>query len=423
MNILRDGLSHIWYRIQGSLLPWLEEEVGPLTEKHRLVVTILDVVRIEDYIPFYYQLDPGRPPADRQALARAFVAKAALNLPTTVMLIDRLNSDSCLRRICGWEKRQEIPDASTFSRVFAEFARNRLPERVHAALVTRDSEEPLVGHISRDSTQIDAREKPVFGGPAIDCSNKKAASLPDGKVLPGLEAEPVPVLPEQTEHVLTPKPEEILEKPKPKRGRPRKADSTLKTLSHLERQGNMTLGEMLNDLPKQCDVGTKLNSKGHKESWIGYKLHLDTADGGIPISCILTSASLHDSQVSIPLATMTAQRVTYLYELMDSAYDAGIIKEHSLLHGHVPIIDINTRNNTKLRDELAAEGKARKTINMTFPEDVRYNGRTASERANGRLKDEFGGKMVRVRGHAKIMCHLMFGVLALTADQLMKMVT
>jgi hypothetical protein len=33
MNILRDELSHICYRIQGSLLPWLAEEVGPLTEK------------------------------------------------------------------------------------------------------------------------------------------------------------------------------------------------------------------------------------------------------------------------------------------------------------------------------------------------------------------------------------------------------
>lgn len=215
----------------------------------------------------------------------------------------------------------------------------------------------------------------------------------------------------------------MLEKPKPKRGRPRKAGSTLKMLSHLERQGNMTLGEMLNDLPKECNVGTKLNSKGHKESWVGYKLHLDTADGGIPISCILTSASLHDSQAAIPLATMTEQRVTYLYELMDSAYDAKLIREYSLLHGHIPIIATNTRNNTTLRDELAAEGKALKTINMTSPEDVRYNGRTASERANGRLKDEFGGKMVRVRGHAKIMCHLMFGVLVLAADQLMKMVT
>jgi len=42
---------------------------------------------------------------------------------------------------------------------------------------------------------------------------------------------------------------------------------------------------------------------------------------------------------------------------------------------------------------------------------------------NGRVKDDFGGRDVRVRGHAKVFCHLMFGVLALTIDQLMRLVT
>ena len=41
-----------------------------------------------------------------------------------------------------------------------------------------------------------------------------------------------------------------------------------------------------------------------------HKLHLDVADGQIPISCLLTSASLHDSQAAIPLATLSAQRTT-----------------------------------------------------------------------------------------------------------------
>ena len=39
------------------------------------------------------------------------------------------------------------------------------------------------------------------------------------------------------------------------------------------------------------------------------------------------------------------------------------------------------------------------------------------------LKDEFGGRHVRVRGASKVMCHCMFGVLALTADQLVRLVT
>lgn len=57
----------------------------------------------------------------------------------------------------------------------------------------------------------------------------------------------------------------------------------------------MTLSGMLADLPRACDVGTKRNAKGYKESWTGYKLHIDAADGGVPVSCILTSASPHES--------------------------------------------------------------------------------------------------------------------------------
>jgi len=65
-------------------------------------------------------------------------------------------------------------------------------------------------------------------------------------------------------------------------------------------------------LPRACNVGCKPNSKGVREYWTGYKLHMDVADGQIPISCVLTSASLNDNQVAIPLALLTAQRVTKL---------------------------------------------------------------------------------------------------------------
>ena len=57
---------------------------------------------------------------------------------------------------------------------------------------------------------------------------------------------------------------------------------------------------MLEDLPKVCDTGVKRNAKGYQESWTGYKLHIDAIDGGIPVSCLLTSASVHDSQAAIP---------------------------------------------------------------------------------------------------------------------------
>ena len=140
--------------------------------------------------------------------------------------------------------------------------------------------------------------------------------------------------------------------------------------------------------------------------------------GGIPISAALTSASVHDSQVAIPLAVMTAARVQSLYDLMDSAYDAKEIREHSRSLGHVPIIDINPRGN----EELKREARAQRSIGHVTPERRRFRERSTVERVNGRLKDEFGGRYVRVRGHSKVYCHLMFGILALTVDQLMRLV-
>ena len=48
----------------------------------------------------------------------------------------------------------------------------------------------------------------------------------------------------------------------------------------------MEVKEMLEELPKTCDVGSKINSKGYRKSWSGYKSHIDAADGHIPISCV-----------------------------------------------------------------------------------------------------------------------------------------
>jgi hypothetical protein len=184
----------------------------------------------------------------------------------------------------------------------------------------------------------------------------------------------------------------------------------------------MTLDEMLDDLPKPCNVGTKKNSKGYKESWIGYKLHIDSADGGIPVSCLLSSASLHDSQAAIPLSQISASRVSNCYDLMDAAYDSLEIKAQSERLGHIAIIDTNPRRDTALKEELKNEVSRQKMINLKDPRAIRYNERSTVERVNGRLKDEFGGRVVRVKGHKKVMCHLMFGIVALTVNQLMKFV-
>jgi len=301
-------------------------------------------------------------------------------MPTTRALLDRLETDSALRRICGLERKNDVPDEWTFSRAFAEFSASQLPERVHEAFIKKSYEGELVGHNSRDSTAIEAREKPL----------KKAP----------------------------------IQKIAVKRGRPKQGEERIKPLTRIEQQASgMGLADMLNDLPTACDVGTKKNSKGYKVSWIGYKLHIDVADGGLTVSAVLTSASTHDSQVAIPLAKMSSERVTNLYDVMDSAYDVPQIHDMSRQLGHIPLIDVHPRRDQALKKEIAAENKRCQLVGHTTAEAVRYNERSTVERVNARLKDEFGGRAVRVRGHAKVMCHLMFGILALTANQMMILVT
>jgi len=176
-----------------------------------------------------------------------------------------------------------------------------LGEKVHVALVEQFAKPELVGHISRDATAIEGREKPV------------------AKVRPP--------------------------KPAPrKKGRPRRGEvREPKPETRLQRQVRQAAAEALKEFPVHCDVGTKKNSQGFKETWIGYKLHADINDCGLPISVALTAASVHDSQVAIPLMKTTSERLDYLYDLMDAAYDAQPIYEVSRSLGHIPIIDKNSR--------------------------------------------------------------------------------
>ena len=238
-------ISSLWCGIQSSLFPFLEEKLGPLTEFHRKLAATLEVVRVEDWILNEQWI--GHPLANRKALGRAFVGKAVYNAPTTRALRDRIMSDPVLRRMCGWEKRSQVPSEATFSRAFTEFAEKRLPEVVQKALIGRTLSGHLFGHISQDSTEIEARENPA------------ANPTPEPKL-------------------------------KRKRGRPPKGEERIPEPTRIERQMTMTMEAMV------------------------------------------------------------------------------------------------------------------------------------AERVNARLKDEFGGRMIRVRGALKIMAHLMFGVLALTADQLLRMV-
>jgi hypothetical protein len=134
---------------------------------------------------------------------------------------------------------------------------------------------------------------------------------------------------------------------------------------------------------------------------------LDCIDGDIPVSAILSSASLHDSQAAIPLAQMSSERVANLYDLMDAAYDSPEIHAFSQSLGHRPIIDNNPRRGKKILMDPATKS--------------RFAERSSAERVNSNLKDNYGGRNIRVKGASKVMAHLMFGVVSITAMQLFRL--
>jgi hypothetical protein len=385
----RTGIMQRWHVLQYDLLPELKNEVGVITPKLEQVIHTLEWVRIDEFVVSSW-CGNGRLPHDRAALASAFVAKAVLGLSITKGLIERLTMDRALRRICGFAMWKRLPDEATFSRAFAEFAADGLAERAHAALVKETLGERLIGHISRDGTAIESREKPV--------KKVEVKEEPAEAIVPALDITPVPV--------------EVQAAPKRKRGRPRKdghREAREVKPGKIEQQCGLPLAQLLETLPRQCDTGTKSNAQGYRNSWNGYKLHIDTADCGIPVSALLTSASMHDSLAAIPLSLMTAERVTNCYDLMDAAYCSSVLREHSKSLGHVPLIDHNPRGGEK--------------IEFSPSEAERYKERSQAERTNSRLKDNFGGRYIRVRGHDKVKSHLMFGILALTADQLWRLLT
>ena len=148
----KDRLTQFWFHVQEGLFPFLNEMDVEMTPPLKQVATVLEMIEIERFLPFARGV--GRPAKDRVALARAFVAKATLNLPTTEALIDRLKVDQALRRLCGFSTYHRIPGKHRFSRAFAEFADLRLAERSHEALIETHLGEQLIGHIARDSTAI-----------------------------------------------------------------------------------------------------------------------------------------------------------------------------------------------------------------------------------------------------------------------------
>lgn len=373
----RGSLSKFWNNVQYTLFPQLERDLGELSSDYKVLISILELVRIEDFIPST-RFNEGRPCKDRTAIARAFIAKIVFKIPYTNQLRKHLQIDKKLRVLCGFDMLQKIPSESKFSRAFKHFAETSLPDRVHQALIKEAYKDKILGHVVKDSTPLEAREKHLkkknLGNRNTLKSQKRRARLKSG------------------------------------------------VLNRREQQLKETnLEKMIQDLPKLCDKGMKTSAQGYSMIWKGYKLHAAVDDHCIPLAAIITSASLPDSEAAIPLASKTHLVVNNFYDLMDAAYDHPEIKEHSVSFGHVPIID-KCPNSLPQKLEKQIEKDRKKALNFQTAEDKRYGERIPKERFNALYKDYHGGRTIYYKGHSKVTCHVMFGVLVMAASTLINLI-
>jgi hypothetical protein len=336
-----------------------------LDDEHQAFIEILRLISPELPQSTFIPSHRGRPSIPRDSFWKAFIALNFFQTNTVSGLLNRLKNDANLRKICEFTK---VPSAATFSRRMTELANQEMMSRIIDALARKHFAGRIVGHISRDSTAIEAREAPA---------NKKEDVALD-----------------------------LL--PKRKRGRPRKDETRPeKKVRRLIRQLKLKPGKALAELDSRCAWGCKRNSQGNVTFWNGYKLHLDVTDFGIPITAVLTGANVHDSQAALPMSKLTERKIAYLYSLMDSAYDVPEIREYEKGKGRVALIDFNKRRGKELHSFDPAEKQ-------------RFKVRSTVERANSHLKDRLIPTKIFVKGIKKVGFQVLCGVVCLSALKILQ---
>jgi transposase len=158
-DIVPPLLACYWQQVRENLCPFLEKTGRlELTDTMRRLVEILEIARIEEQVSEPTRGTRGRPSIDRRPIARAFLAKAVLNLSDTRQLIEQLHQSPSLRFVCGMK---QVPSEATFSRSFAAFAGEGIADKAHQSLVKRFVSGQIVLHTSHDTTAVEAREKPA----------------------------------------------------------------------------------------------------------------------------------------------------------------------------------------------------------------------------------------------------------------------
>lgn len=247
----------------------------------------------------------------------------------------------------------KVPSEATVSRLSKEVEEIVNPTDLHQRVVqayTKSLDRLAVGHLSIDSTTIEAREKPVKTGTPKTKTNKKRGRKAKGSL---------------EEHQY----------------RERQAQMEQDRIAYLQESFEASLSR----LEMRCSMTAKQNSKGKKQWFIGYKAHLATDDYGVPMSFAVTGASVHDSKVAVPLMKKTRGITDFWYVLLDKGYISPVINDY---------VDMIERK--VIIDRKAYQGVVAAPLDPAS--QLRYTARTTVERTNSELKDGFLPDTIYKRG-------------------------
>jgi hypothetical protein len=360
------AIEYFFKNVKNFLFPLIEQGLdSPLTAKEELFFNTLALCDAGRFLVPLQWCGNGRKPHSRQAIFKLLVLKATLNFVTTKQALAAVKASSRYRMMCGWERLSDVPDETVVSRAYKQFAEMGLNDHVHEAVIKAHAANVNTEVVARDSVPVPVREKA-----AVKIPQEKTDATPKKRGRPCLG--------------------EVRPPPPP---------------SNLVIQAGRTLAENLDAMPTGCDWGAKRNGQGVKEQWKGMKMHADVSSDGVPLACLFTSASVHDSQCDIPLTQLGLKRFKMCVLLKDAAYDAEAIRTFTGSVGVIEITDSNPRRGEKRR--------------FTEAEQEIYKGRSGAERLFSHL-DSHGLNNVRVRGNAKVKLHVMFGILVVTTFHLVQ---
>ncbi len=239
----------------------------------------------------------------------------------------------------------QVPSPATASRLSRKVETIIKPTVLHERfiLVYREQMNGGIGHLSIDSTTIEAREKHFYKKkePTSTSSLKKRGRKKKGSL-------------EEKEYLQ------------------RKAEEQKRKLEYLAESPETSISK----LEMRCTKTAKQNSKGNKQWFTGYKAHLATDDFGVTIAYAVTGACVHDCKVAVPLLKMAHQRTYFLYALMDKGYLNPDINAYVNSIGRKVIID------QRARRSVAATP-------MNKADALKYKARSTVERTNSELKDGY----------------------------------